>query len=71
MQVKALFEEVLQGDLDPAIAFKVQKMYKATDKAMAVCKYSRVLMMFFLRLSMRKRRGEVRKMLLGNARVMG
>jgi len=34
-QVKALFEEILQGDLDLVIASKVQKICKATDKAMA------------------------------------
>ena len=34
-QVKVLFEEILQGDLNPVIASKVQKICKATDKAMA------------------------------------
>jgi hypothetical protein len=34
-QVKVLFEEILQSDLDCVIVSKVQKIYKAIDKAMA------------------------------------
>jgi hypothetical protein len=40
-QVKMLLEEILQGDLNTAIASKVQKICKATDKAMADSKIQR------------------------------
>ena len=72
MQVKALFEEVLQGDLDPAIAFKVQKMYKATDKAMAGLQIQQSTNDILLEaLNEKKKRRGQENATLGNARVMG
>ena len=69
--MKALFEEVLQGDLDPAIAFKVQKIYKATDKAIADLQIQQTTNDILLEaLNEKKRRKGQKNATLGNARVM-
>jgi hypothetical protein len=69
--VKALFEEVLQGDLDPAIALKVQKIYKATDKAMANLQIQQATNNVLLEaVNEKKRRNGRKNETLGCARVM-
>jgi hypothetical protein len=70
-QVRALFEEVLQGDLNPAVALRLEKICKTTDKAIADLQIQHTTSNILLKaVNERKARKGQKNQAWGYARIM-
>jgi hypothetical protein len=70
-QVKDILDDVLQSDLDPVIALRLQKICKATDKAMADSQIQRTTSNVLLEaVNERKARKNRKNQAWGYARIM-